>query len=137
RHAIEVFLGQPMNVDDVLARTVRLLSQLTQQVALLQYPSTSRSSVQHIEFVPVATRRLLAVVITDAGAVEQSVIDLPDEADEVFVGELRARLNAAVAGSPVAEAPGRLREADQHFAAGRRQLVNVVTGVLAEQLEAR
>ncbi len=38
RQAIETFLGQAVDLDDVLARTVRLLSQLTNQVALAQYP---------------------------------------------------------------------------------------------------
>src|SRR6187551_3726218 len=51
RGAIEAFLGQSADLDDVLARTVRLLSQLTHQVALVQYPSLTRSRVRHIELV--------------------------------------------------------------------------------------
>src|ERR1700712_1285489 len=39
RQAIESFLGASADLDDVLGRTVRLLSQLTYQVALVQYPS--------------------------------------------------------------------------------------------------
>ncbi len=34
-------------------RTVRLLAQLTRQVALVQYPSLTRSAVRHIELVPI------------------------------------------------------------------------------------
>src|SRR3954452_6849124 len=49
RHAIETFLGSSADLDDVLSRTVRLLSQLTHQVALVQYPSLSRARVRHIE----------------------------------------------------------------------------------------
>ena len=46
RGAIETFLGEAVDLDDVLARTVRLLSQFTSQVALAQYPSfgTARAS---------------------------------------------------------------------------------------------
>ncbi|MBC7403016.1 MAG: heat-inducible transcriptional repressor HrcA, partial [Microbacteriaceae bacterium] len=43
RAAIETFLGSSADLDQVLGRTVRLLSQLTHQVALVQYPSLSRS----------------------------------------------------------------------------------------------
>ena len=39
RQAIETFLDQAADLDDVLARTVRLLSHLTSQVALAQYPT--------------------------------------------------------------------------------------------------
>ena len=38
RQAIETFLGESSDLDEVLARTVRLLSQLTNQLALVQYP---------------------------------------------------------------------------------------------------
>ena len=34
-----------VNLDDVVDRTVRLLSQLTRQVAIVQYPTLSRSTV--------------------------------------------------------------------------------------------
>src|ERR1700709_959669 len=65
RQAIELFLGQSVDLDDVLARTVRLLSQLTQQVALVQYHSLSQPQVRHIELVALSATRLLSVVITD------------------------------------------------------------------------
>ena len=48
RAAIERFLGESRDLDDVLARTVRLLSQLTNQVAVVQYPSLRRTQVRHL-----------------------------------------------------------------------------------------
>ena len=44
RSAITTFLGEPTDLDDVLARTVRVLTQLTGQVAIVQYPSFSRAT---------------------------------------------------------------------------------------------
>lgn len=136
RQAIETFLGQSLDVDEVLARTVRLLAQLTHQVALVQYPSLSNARMRHIEFVPIAPRRLLSVLITDIGAVEQRVIELPDEVDDVFVGELRAKLNAATAGLTLTDAAGAFRESEAAFAPRRHATVLAVTAVLAEQVEA-
>src|SRR6266568_8007477 len=49
RRAIHTFLDGAVDLDDVVARTVRLLAQITQQVAVVQYPSLSRSSVRHVE----------------------------------------------------------------------------------------
>ena len=71
RRAIEGFLAGAYSLDDVVMRTVRLLVQLTRQVAVVQYPSLVRSSVRHIELVPLAPQRLLLVLITDTGRVEQ------------------------------------------------------------------
>src|SRR5262249_23259542 len=49
RRAIETFLAGAYSLDDIVTRTVRLLAQLTRQVAVVQYPSLSRSAGRHIE----------------------------------------------------------------------------------------
>ena len=54
RRAIETFLAGAYDLDDVVTRTVRLLAQLTRQVAVVQYPSLTRSSIRHVELVPLA-----------------------------------------------------------------------------------
>ena len=48
KRAVARVLEHPVDVDDVLDRTVRLLSQLTHQVAMVQYPRLSRARVRHI-----------------------------------------------------------------------------------------
>src|ERR1700739_3609863 len=98
RRAIETFLAGAYSLDDVVTRTVRLLAQLTRQVAVVQYPSLSRSSVRHIELVAVAPRRLLLGLITDTGGVEQAIVDLPDDAAPESIAHLRAVLNACLDG---------------------------------------
>src|SRR5882757_7526244 len=75
RRAIETFLANAYDLDDVVTRTVRLLAQLTRQVAVVQYPSLTRSSVRHVELLPLASARVLLVLITDTGRVEQRLID--------------------------------------------------------------
>ncbi|MFE3029990.1 HrcA family transcriptional regulator, partial [Nocardia tengchongensis] len=51
RRAIMEFLESGVDLDDVLRRGVRLLAQLTRQVAMVQYPTVSASTVRHIEVV--------------------------------------------------------------------------------------
>lgn len=98
RRAISILLDDAVDLDDVLERTVRALARLTNQVAVVQYPSLSRSRVRHVEIVPLAPSRLLLVVITDTGRVDQRAVDLPVAPPEDVVGELRARLNAVAVG---------------------------------------
>lgn len=134
RHAIGAFLGSAVDLDEVLSRTVRLLSQLTHQVALVQYPSLSRSQVRHIEFVPLSGTKILTVLITDTARVEQRVIDVPNEVDEIFLSELRARLNTAVVGVPLGEAAERLRSASDAFQPDRVPVVETIAASLIEQV---
>ncbi len=96
-------------------RTVRLLAQITRQVAVVQYPSLTRSAVRHVELVPLAAKRLMLVLITDTGRVEQRSVELPGPIDEDSVTQLRAVLNACLDGrrltevaSVVAELPDRV-----------------------------
>src|SRR5215475_13133127 len=93
RRAIERFLMGAVDLDDVMHRTVRLLAQLTRQVAVVQYPSLARSAVRHLELVPVSTTRVMLVMITDTGRVEQRLVDLPDPITDVDVTRLRSAIN--------------------------------------------
>ena len=113
RRAIETFLAGAYDLDDVVMRTVRLLAQLTRQVAVVQYPSLTKSAVRHIELVPLSDRRVLLVLITDTGRVEQRTIELPGQIADEALNHLRAVLNACLDGrklSDVAEAVARLPE---------------------------
>ncbi|GAA0992056.1 heat-inducible transcriptional repressor HrcA [Subtercola frigoramans] len=136
RQAIETFLGSSVDLDDVLARTVRLLSQLTQQVAMVQYPSLSQARVRHVELVALAPTRLLSVVITDTGHVEQRIVEVPPDTDEAFLADVRARVNSAIAGLGLDEAAGALAIFPAQFAPGRASAVAMITTVLAEQVAA-
>jgi heat-inducible transcriptional repressor len=136
RQAIEEFLGASVDLDDVLARTVRLLSQLTHQVALVQYPSLSTSHVRHIELVPLGSTRVMSVFIADSGRVEQRMLDLPAPVDEAFLADVRARLNSTLGGVGLAEATTRLISFSEQFAEPRHPLVDQISSSLIEQIGA-
>jgi heat-inducible transcriptional repressor len=104
RRAISTFLEGAVDLDDVVQRTVRMLAQLTRQVAIVQYPSLTRSTVRHVELVTLAPGRLLMVLITSAGGVEQRVIEVSPDLDDAVVADLRARLNALAIGQRLADA---------------------------------
>src|SRR5438309_3829677 len=63
KRAIAMFLDDAADLDDVLHRAVRTLAQLTRHVAVVQYPSLSRSRVRHLELVALTTSRLMFVLI--------------------------------------------------------------------------
>ena len=77
KRAIATLLEGAIDLDDVVQRSVRLLAQLTRQVAIVQYPTLSRSTVRHVEVVPLTAARVLVVLILSTGRVEQRVVELP------------------------------------------------------------
>lgn len=104
RRAILTFLESGVDLDDVLRRAVKLLAQLTRQVAIVQYPMLSSSTVRHLEVVALTQARLLLVVITDSGRVDQRIVELGDAIDDHQLSQLRERLAQALEGKPLSAA---------------------------------
>lgn len=163
RRAIETFLSEAIDMDDVLGRAGRLIAQLTGQVAVVQYPSLRLAGLRHLELVPVGGARLLVVVISDAGRVEQRFLDVgvgpgaepavvavdapagpepdPGALDEGTLSELRARLNAAAAGKGLADLPEAFARVvagvDAALAPLARGIADLVVDTLGAQREDR
>jgi heat-inducible transcriptional repressor len=132
RRAIQQFLDGAVDLDDVIHRTVRLLAQLTRQVAVVQYPSLTRVTVRHIELLPVTPSRVLIVLITSTGRVEQRVVDCGVPVDEESVADLRARLNASVTGVRSSELAISLQDLPDSFRAADQSLVQPVISAVLE-----
>ncbi|MDO4910422.1 MAG: heat-inducible transcriptional repressor HrcA [Corynebacterium sp.] len=92
------FLESGVDVEDVLQRSVRLLSQLTHQAAAVQLPSMDKSTIRHIEVVSLSPTRLLLVVVMNTGRVDQRNVDLDQPITEGLVLSLREILNGALGG---------------------------------------
>jgi heat-inducible transcriptional repressor len=101
RRAIATFLDGAVDLDDVVQRSVRLLAQLTRQVAVVQYPTLSRSTVRHVELVELSPTRILVVLILSSGRVEQRLVDLPEPLREGELPELRSAVNHRATGERI------------------------------------
>ena len=76
RRAMLSFLEGGVDLEDVLRRSVQLLAQVTKQAAVVQLPNLKVSRVKHCEVVALSPVRLLLVLITDNGRVDQRNVEL-------------------------------------------------------------
>ncbi len=134
RRAIQSFLAAGVDLDDVLRRSVRLLAQLTQQVAVVQYPNLTRSVVRHVEVVALGNYRLLLVVITDTGRVEQRVIEVERPISDEAVIAMRSLLAAHITGRRFADAAEGLRKLVEVAGPDIKETVAVAVSVLLDAL---
>ncbi|MEV0995674.1 heat-inducible transcriptional repressor HrcA [Nonomuraea sp. NPDC050202] len=137
RRAIETFLAGAVDLDDVVTRTVRLLAQLTRQVAVVQYPTLNRSTVRHVELVPLNDRRVMFVLITNTGRVEQRVVELPEAIDDTRIAHLRAVLNACLDGCGLSSVPELVADLPERLAPEDRPAAATILSVLLETLVER
>ncbi|WP_142141693.1 heat-inducible transcriptional repressor HrcA [Acidovorax sp. SLBN-42] len=137
RQAIETFLGESSDLDELLARTVRLIAQLTKQLAVVQYPSFGSARVRHVELVSLAPNRVLCILISDSGQVEQRLVEVDQPVDDDFLAALRTRLNEIAAGRTMADAAealsGEIDRVDPRHAA----VLHTLAATLAEQARAQ
>jgi len=134
RRAITTFLDSGTDLDDVLRRSVRLLAQLTRQVAVVQYPMLTNAKVRHLEVVPLTPARLMLVLITDNGRVDQRTVDLGDVVTEDDVARLRTVLNDAMSGRRLNDAAARVAELPDKSPGELRDALIRITTVLIESL---
>ena len=130
RSAIEQFLNEASDLDDVVERTARSLAQLTNALAVVQYPALGKSSVRHIELIPLSENRSLLMLIADSGRIQQVQIESEAAVDEVLIQEIRGRLNGMLAGSQLSAVQVKLGKLSNDFAPQRRVFVERVVEAL-------
>ncbi len=134
RRAITTILEGAVDLDDVVTRSVRLLAQLTRQVAVVQYPTLSRSTVRHVDLVSLSETRLLLVLILSTGRVEQRLVELPDAVDDNTIAALRLAVNRAVTGERIVDAVAKLVEVPELNESHNRSLYGLVAAGLADAM---
>lgn len=137
RTAITSFLEGPGDLDDALARTVRVLTQLTGQVAIVQYPSFARANVTHVELVQLGGGRMLVIVVTDTGRVSQRMAFVRDEFDDSDLARIRAELGTLLVGRSVRDGLQRIGEHLQKSpsTAPHEAATAAIVRVVAEELD--
>ncbi len=137
RTAITAFLEGPADLDELLVRTVRSLTRLTGQVAIVQYPSFARANVSHVEVVHLGASRVVVIVVTDTGRVSQRVVFLPFEPDEAEAARLKAAVNTLITGRTVRDGAQEIARLLAAPATGDRHDdgLRVIAGIVAEELE--
>ncbi|SHK05487.1 heat-inducible transcription repressor HrcA [Pseudonocardia thermophila] len=134
RRAVQSFLEGAVDLDDVLRRSVRLLAQLTRQVAVVQYPTLTRSTVRHCEVVALTPARLMLVLITDSGRVDQRIVDLGEVLTDDDVAQIRTLVNKALTGRQLAAASAEVAELPNQCPPHLRKVLTSVSTVLIETL---
>ena len=96
------------DIGEVLKETSRLLSSISHYTGIVMAPSFAANVFRQMEFVKLGGRRLLAILVSESGLVQNRII----EADEEFAGEELVRmanyLNALLGGLAIGQVKQKL-----------------------------
>jgi heat-inducible transcriptional repressor len=98
KRAITTFMEGAGDLDDIVMRTVRLLASITRQVAIVQYPVMTSTTIRHVDVVVLGVDRAVLILVHSTGKVDQRFLDLHGETED-DVAELRSRLVQALSGA--------------------------------------
>lgn len=119
--------AQGRNPQKTLEEATRVLSGLSNCASLVVVPKTD-ARLKHIEFVGIGPDRALVVLVTDDGAIENRVIDIPVGLPASAIVEATNFLSARMVGKTLAE--GQAQIAAELLA--HRQELDVLTQRLVE-----
>jgi len=136
RNAIEVFMAAGLDLDDIVQRTARTLAQLTNTLALVQYPSLGHASVRHIELLPLGNSRVLMMLITDSGRIQQQQLEVEIDPEDSLIQDLRGRLNGLLSNSQLSQVSDVLKDLESQFSPSDRHFIMQVTSSLQKLVDA-
>lgn len=131
KKAITNFLSGAVGIDEVVQRSVRLLAQLTNQIAIVQYPTLTSSTVRHIELVQVSSNLILVVLILSSGRVEQKYFEAT-EVEPADLPQWRRQILEAVAGKNLPQAVQALTELARLETASFSNLLSQVANEISD-----
>lgn len=85
-------------LDQVFQETAKLISKLTKNVSLVLSPQLSQAAFRCMQFLPLDDHRVIAVLMTDAGFVENRIMEMPAGAEYEDFQRMAKVINGCLAG---------------------------------------
>jgi heat-inducible transcriptional repressor len=132
--SIASFFEEPRwEFEQALRETATLLSHLTDHAALVFAPAAGTSAIRRADVVLLTSGRVMFVLVTDAGRVENHMVAVSEEMTEAAAEDLTRELNALLDGVPLAEAPIKMTTEQSRFG-DHADIVAEMAGVLGKAL---
>ena len=134
RELIAELLGSASDVEDLLARTSSVLSQLTRLVSLVIAPAIAASRLRLVELVSLAPGTGLLLLVADTGRVDKRLVELPAGTSEADLDRVRTVLGEHVRGRRVDAVPAVLRTLVEEAPSELREVLAAVASAAGPAL---
>ena len=98
-----VFHNKSLVISDVIARSMEIISELTNYTSVVLGKSSKENKVSKIEVVPLNDQELIAIVITDKGHVEHKNMFLQERVSLNDIRQTVDLINKLIVGTPIDE----------------------------------
>ncbi len=136
----EWYRKKVQRLDEVFHETAKLIANVTKSVAIVVAPQIQEAAFRCLQFLPLDKNRSIAVLLTDAGFVENKIVDMPDGATFEDFRRLAETVNELLAGKAlksVGESLKQIRDAINDaklYDAAEELIYRALDGCKAERL---
>ena len=92
------YKGRVQRIEEVFQETARIISQVTRNVSLVLAPQMTQAHFHCLQFLPLDDRRVITVLMTDAGFIENKILAMPDGASFEDFQRMAGVINKNLAG---------------------------------------
>lgn len=105
------YKAKVQQLDQVFQETAKIISKLTRNVSLVLAPQISKAAFRCMQFLPLDDHRVIAVLMTDAGFVENRIMEMPAGSSFEDFQRMAKVINGCLAGHTLgAIQNGRLKQ---------------------------
>ncbi len=112
--------------EEVLRRATDELAELSRYAGMVWVRERGFSRIDRLELVPVSSEKVLAVVVTDLGDVQNRLLERPKGLDDAQLARVGRRLNELLQGCALHEVRDRLRDEMEE---DRRHIIRLIEGL--------
>ena len=92
------YKAKVQQLDQVFQETAKIISKLTRNVSLVLAPQISKAAFRCMQFLPLDDHRVIAVLMTDAGFVENRIMEMPSGSSFEDFQRMAKVINGCLAG---------------------------------------
>lgn len=98
----------PGDFDSLIQNTSRMLSEITQYAGIVMAPSPAQEKLQHIEFMPMSSGQVLAIMVTESGQIVNKLITSKDKLERSHLDQIHNYLRELLGGLTIREVRARV-----------------------------
>ena len=83
REAVDRLLRRDDSAEHMMVRTSQALSQVSKNIGIVISPPISQVALQHIQFIKLADNRILVILVSRSGIVQNRIIDIDEDYSRV------------------------------------------------------
>lgn len=103
-----IFKNNELELSDSINKTVEIISELTNYTSIILGKSSSENTLKQVSIIPIADKKIVALVCTDKGIVENKQFLLENEAEINEIVKTSEIINKMLVGTPINEVGKRL-----------------------------